>query len=294
MKSMMDADILIRYMRENSEYLKPLGVKHMGGEPTLHPRFFEILKESVKHFRRANVFTNGSKMIELFSDQKIKDYHDQGRVEFTINGFTFNVKEFQDYKKFVHLITLHCVVPLEGVDEFIQMVIRYAGFRDKVQILLSPDTQVNLFDDELMERYRKVWIKAVTMIQPLLEQIDLPSELLDHSLPKCFFTEEMLKRLPSWKETIIPSFTTCCSKRSLGLIHTNFDIYQCNQTNIKVGSMLDEKGNPKSYPEILKMVRKGPAIKICNIKKLSDTCKACPDLKTCRAGCYYNHLLKEN
>jgi len=289
MKGMMDADILIRYMRENHDYLKSLAVKHMGGEPTLHPRFPEMLKESVQHFHRAEVFTNGSKMVDLLTDPDILRYHQTDLINFTINGFTFDPGQFLKYRNYVKQIVLHNVIPLKGVDQFIKRVVAYIGMKDKIYFFLSPDTQINLFDDELADEYREVWVKALNIIIPIFVSEGVGFGF-DHSMPRCFFTDEIIKQLPMGFKRMIPGFTTCCSKYGVGLVQANFDLYFCNQTKIKIGSMLDDRGNPKSYPEIMKMVRKGPSKKICNMKELSETCKQCKWLKTCRAGCYYDHL----
>lgn len=289
MKGMMDADILIRYMRENSDFLKPLTVKHMGGEPTLHPRFPEMLKESVQHFKLAEIFTNGSKMVDLFRDQDILRYHQTGLIGFTVNGFTFDPGKFFEYRKYLNHMFLHCVIPMKDTDKFIEKLIAFIGIKDKVTIMLSPDTQINIFDDKLGDQYRKVWAKVLNTIIPIYLQENVMFAF-DHSLPRCFFTEEILKQLPTGFKRMIPDFSTCCSKFGVGLIQANFDVYFCNQTEIKIGSMLDEDGNPKSYPELLKMVSVAPSVKIQNMQIKSDKCGNCEWLLTCRAGCYYDHL----
>lgn len=289
MKGMMDADILIRYMRENTEFLKPLSVKHMGGEPTMHPRFPEMLKESVQHFKVAEVFTNGSKMIELLTDQDILRYHQTGLINFTVNGFTFDPGKFLEYRKYLNGMLLHNVVPLKGVDKFIERMISLAGLKDKINFIISPDTQINLFDDKLGDQYRASWMKALDALIPVFVQMGV-NFAFDHSVPRCFFTDEMLKQLDPGFVQMIPHFTTCCSRFGVGLIQANFDVYFCNQTKIKIGSMLDDQGNPKSYPELLEMVSVAPSVKIKNMQIKSDKCSQCEWLITCRAGCYYDHL----
>jgi radical SAM protein with 4Fe4S-binding SPASM domain len=288
----MDADILIRYMRENHNHLQPLTVKHMGGEPTMHPRFTDILKESVQHFNQADVFTNGWNMLDLMNDPDILLLHQRNKINFTINGFAFDQEKFSEYQKYLKHVKIHSVIPLEGLTEFYERVFKLVEIREKAFIMLSPDTQINLFDDELVDKYRATWVKALDTIIPVL----LANKVyfaFDHCMPKCFFTDEIRNQLTERFQQMIPGFTTCCSQIAVGLIQANFDVYHCNQTQIKIGSMLDKKGNPKTYPELLEMAHQGRLMKFRSMKKISDRCRECPDLNTCRAGCYYNHLLKE-
>ena len=272
LKGEMDADILIRYMRENAQYLHHYSLKIMGGEPTLHPRFTEVVDEACKYFGRVSIFTNGRKpelLLRWFPN----------KVGITVNGHTYKIG---------HLFpntTVHFVIVNDDFSRIFETIKRVPN----AFIIISPNTQVNLFDEKELEEYRKLWVKALTTILP-----DVPKDrfTLDHCLPICFYTEDMLAELHasglvhSWQSDSV----ICCSESVIGLIDYNFDYYFCNQTRIKLGSILREDGTPKSTPEIQDMLKGSCRKKIDGIRQLSKKCRACKALPLCKVGCYYNIL----
>lgn len=272
LKGVMDADILLRYMRENARYLQHYSLKIMGGEPTLHPRFAEVVDEACKYFGLISIFTNGTKpeLLNRWFPQK---------VWITVNGHTYKPGTLHSN------MTLHFVITDEDFSKIFESIERVPN----AYIVISPNTQVNLFDQKELEKYRKIWIKALTTILP-----GQPKDkfTLDHCLPICFYTEEMLEVLHTsgmshvWQTDSV----ICCSEGILGLIDYNFDFYFCNQTRIKLGSILREDGSPKSTPEIADMVVGAAKLKIDGIKKLNKKCKVCKALPMCKVGCYYNIL----
>ena len=77
----------------------------------------------------------------------------------------------------------------------------------------------------------------------------------------------------------------------MGLIDYNFDLYYCNQTRIKLGSILKDNGDVKTMDEIINMIQRGSRMKTNSIMELSDKCKGCAVLASCKVGCYYNTLV---
>lgn len=286
----MDADILLRFMKENSSELGTSTIKIMGGEPTLHPKVLDIIKEACNHYWRVELFTNGTKMKGIVSDPIITKFHFQRILTHTINGFTFNVNEFLSYKEYIDFVVLHFVIPLNNPENMLKKIEKCMELSPKVGFLISPDTQVNLFDDNTLNKYRQVWIEVITNVNPQFKKKGI-SFNYDHKLPICFYTQEMIDILHSFDVDTLPNNTTmCCGDQQIGLIDTNFDIYFCNQTRIKLGSLLNDNGDPKPLKEVVEMIQGGSKIKVEQIKNLSDKCRQCPVLASCKVGCYFNTL----
>ena len=91
--------------------------------------------------------------------------------------------------------------------------------------------------------------------------------------------------IPLWEKV------GCCSEYILGLIDWNFDLHYCNQTRIKIGSVLNEDGNMLSLPEINEMIRAAPQMKCQAVREYSEKCRNCNALPICKVGCYFNTLL---
>lgn len=289
----MDADLLIRFMRENSSNLNLSTIKIMGGEPTLHPRIKDITKEACKHYYRVELFTNGTNMKDIVMDPSITRSHFHSLLLYTINGFTFDFNKFNTYKDYINFVVLHFVVPLNNPEKMVKKAEKCMELGAQSYFLISPDTQVNIFDDSILNSYRPVWVKVVTNLVSQLRERNIPFNF-DHKLPICFYTQEMIDLFHLHDiDTIHQDTTTCCGDQRIGLIDHNFDLYYCNQTRIKLGSLLDDSGNPISESELRKMIQRGPMTKVEQIKGLRDKCMRCPALASCKLGCYYNTLIEE-
>jgi len=287
----MDADILLKFIKVNYNYLKQSELKIMGGEPTLHPRLADITIEACRHYRLVTIFTNGTKMRETLDNKMVVKNHLYGRLKFVINGFVFNPDTLYEYTDSINYVNLHFVVPLNGVDEVIEKAIRCMDLAPFVQFTISPDTQVDIFDDNILNQYRNDWIDAVTVILPKLRRRGIVYEF-DHSFPMCFYTQDMLDVISFHDLNALHKARITCSGDSLmGLIDYNFDLYYCNQTRIKLGSILKDNGDVKTMDEIINMIQRGSRMKTNSIMELSDKCKGCAVLASCKVGCYYNTLV---
>ena len=264
-KKEMDADIFIKFMRDNSEYLEYSSLKIMGGEPTLHPRVKEIIQEGLKHYLTVSLFTNGINIEPI-----IKKFG--SRISYTINGYTFNPS--MEWKH----IVLHFVITKNDSDKVIEKMMRCMDSHPDSIFLYSPDTQINIFEEEFNE-YRKTWMNATKIIAPELNRRKIRWNL-DHNFPLCFFTEEMKSELETMG--LNSKVFTSCKCTQIGLIDPNFDLYYCNQTRIKIGSILN-----KSIPEINEMIQGSKEKKISKVK-LNEKCKKCEFINSCMMGCYYN------
>lgn len=301
--AVMDADKLIKFWRTNQgDFLKTKPVKLMGGEPTLHPRIIEIMQEACLHFQTVDLFTNGTNMLKISSDPLILKYHMLNVVKYIINGFTFDIDKVEEYLPYVGKFLLHFVIPYDKKEmyELIGKITKCMDLNPLVNIIISPNTQVDLFDDEIQENYRKIWMEAISTVVPRLMARGV-SFNYDHVLPMCFYTQEMLDELHaipgihdqnSFIDSIHAIKITCCCEAQMGLILPNFDLYFCNQTHIKVGSILDENGEPKLIGDIMEDLRRFSKIKTDCIKNLSPKCADCAVVASCKVGCYYTTLMR--
>jgi len=289
----MDADILIRFMRENSHNLGTCILKIMGGEPTIHPRMAEVTKEGLMHYGSVGVFTNGTNMEDVVTDPLITKNHFQGRLSYTINGFTFKIDDFYKYQDYIAFLSLHFVIPIDNHEATVRKIEKCMELPTNLTLVLSTNTQLDLFDETIVEKYRKVWTDAITKIVPQARARGIQFRY-DHRFPICFYTQEMIETFHKFGvDWIFKDTITCCGEGQLGLIAYNFDIYYCNQTRIKLGSLLDENGNPKSVDELHEMIQQAPTLKVEQIKKVSDKCRTCNSLPVCKVGCYYNTLKRK-
>lgn len=304
-KAEMNVDTLFKFwIRNQSSLLYNKRLKIMGGEPTLHPRILEVMQNGCLYFHGVDLFTNGTNMIKISKDPLVLKYHLMGNIEYIINGFTFELEKFKYYAPYIRKVCLHFVVPFDKkkLNEMMNKVFRCLNeLQSFAHIILSPDTQVNLFDDKTQDTYRKRWTEAITTIVPsVLERGNQFN--YDHVLPMCFYTQEMLDilhKIPIHNNNnqVDGSHSqriTCCGDVQMGLILPNFDIYFCNQTRIKLGSILDINGEPKYLEDIMRMIQPFSKIKTESVKDLSPKCKVCPVVDSCKTGCYYTTLLRSN
>ena len=291
--AVMDADLFIDFVRKNSEHLGDRRALLMGGEPTMHPRIIDIILESTKHYRVADLFTNGTRLNTIAKHPEIVREHFKEKIIYTINGYVFDPVKYLEWKEFTKAISLHFVITTWGHKETVEKILRCCDdYGPEVKIVISGDTTVDVFDDKMLNEYRKIWMDSIKKIVPSLLAVPMNWQT-DHSFPQCFFTQEMLEELniiglPNFQHTV-----SSCTCPHVGLIGANWDLHYCNQTRIKLGSVLDENGDPKSMTQLVNQyVTPAHKIKTESIKKLRKECKDCNALYVCRVGCYYNTLVK--
>ena len=293
----MDVDKLIEFWRANYPRFVNQRLKIMGGEPTLHPRILEVIHEGCLHFGGVDLFTNGTKLYKIANYPLVVRYHLEEKIEYVINGYVFNYEDIDEVSSFISRAMLHFVIPdnEEEMEKICDKIFAHMG--GIYHIIISPNTQVNLFDDKIQEDYRKIWMKAITRVVPELIRTGVPFNY-DHVLPICFYTQEMLDELHKIPlhdytkklDAIHEDKITCCCEVQMGLIQTNFDLHFCNQTDIKIGSILNEDGSPKTIDEIQQMLLPFSKTKTDCIKSISPKCRVCPVVASCKVGCYYTTL----
>ncbi len=286
----IDADIFIEYLRKNSDYIRNHYLRLMGGEPTVHPRFADIVEEAAKHVRIVELYTNGLKLKEIVKLHPVMLAHFEDKLRYCINGYTCNFDKIIESQQYIKAVAVHFVVTLDGTYKMLKKFDECLKLFPLTWPVISADSQVNIFDEDVLNRYRKVWMEAVKYLVPKMRD-----GKVDHSFPMCFYTQDMIDELAAHgMEGFHMIRQNCCAEVAMGLIDWNWDLYYCNQTRIKIGSILNDEGKPKLMPEILEMInKKGTNIKTEKIIELSDMCRNCLALPACKLGCFYNTLERE-
>jgi len=290
----MDADLFIEFIEKNSVHLKDKRCLIMGGEPTLHPRIIEMILEATKHYYLVDLFTNGTKLDEIGTNPDIVKEHFKEKLTYTINGFAFSPKKYERWRSFNRRLNLHFVITTWGYEEITQKMLDCMAYYPDIKYTISSDTQVDLFDEESLNNYRKIYIDTIRKVIPELRARGIEWST-DHSFPACFYTEDMMNQL---NEIDLPQFqygNICCSCPNIGLINSNWDFQYCNQTRLILGSVLKENGELKTLEELQnEYITPAHKFKRDCIKNLREECKNCKALDTCRVGCYYNALVEHN
>lgn len=293
-QEVMDADLYIQFIRENSAHLSDKRCLIMGGEPTLHPRIIEILLESTKHYNIVDLFTNGTKLDEIATHPDIVREHFKDKIVYTINGFAFNPKHYEKWRHFNKRLNLHFVITTWGYKEILQKMLDCMVYYPDIKYIISGDTQVDLFDEETLKSYRKIYIDTFKQIIPELNAKGIEWSK-DHSFPVCFYTQEMINELNMIDLTNFHFESTCCTCPKTGLINANWDFQYCNQTRIKLGTVLKEDGTLKNMVDLQnEYITPAHTLKTENIKKLREECRDCGALNVCRVGCFYNSLVEHS
>lgn len=285
----MDTQKLFSFWLENRNWLKNAELKLMGGEPTMHPEFLSVADIGIMLFGKVYLFTNGSNLQHI-THPDILAAHWTGKFQFIINGYTFNLHQWNDCRKYYKNIQLHFVMPDKNPDAVINKIkhITNENSPSQVHFVLSGDTQVNLFEGIRMMNYRKKYMHAIKMIVPRLKGLGY-SYSFDHIFPSCFWTPDMIADLHSSDiEPIHLQRQSCCDK-ILGLLDTNFDLWYCNQTRLKIGNVF-VKGKPRKMEEIHRMLRDMPALKQ---KALPEKCERCLAVTTCKSACWFIHTQRD-
>lgn len=285
----MNTEKLFAFWMENMPYgwLKNSELKIMGGEPTLHPEFLSVADLAIQLFGHISLFTNGTNL-QYVTHPDILAAHWGDKFQFIINGYTFDFDLWRAWGKYYKKMQLHFVVPDFSASrkEMVTKIKFLAKVIAPVQthFILSGDTQVNIFDTVKLLDYRWNYIEAMKAIIPLLREYG-HTYSFDHTFPQCFWTQEMITELAEADIEPVHLMRQSCCDTILGLMDTNFDIWYCNQTRLKVGNAF-VNGKPRQIEEILRMLRDMPCKKCA---ELIGKCRECPAQITCKSACWYKH-----
>lgn len=283
LKGEMDASMLIDFMRASKQYTVRQPYMIMGGEPMLHPRIGDILYEAIKATGVVKLYTNGNSLDALINDSGLLNFHQRGNLFIIFNAYAIDLKKLNSYLKMLNpkYCGFHLVVPMNS-DAAYRKIREIISVNQNFTFVISPDTTLDLLNEQTADSYRKTWVNFLTTIN---HEMKNNFSGMDHRFPFCFYTVEMLQKLAEKNlSDCALGYIGCDGHGMLGLVQTNFDLYHCNQTGIKLGSLLKDN-KLVSYEEILKMLLKGSALKKQVIMK-NEKCQSCQSLDMCLLGCF--------
>lgn len=249
---------LCEYLSSNNMHR----IRIMGGEPTVHSSFEEIIAISQAYFESIIIFTNAmnNRIINIHprSDDAIV-------YNFNFISYKFNIDKF--------LLDLPGRRKLEiqigsntNVAHIINKLSILKGISN-LKINLTLNCMEDVFDN------KKVLEQKFSAVSDFIRN-DLGTDYtIDHIIPSCLFGEK------------ITTPDAMCSINCAGLIDSDLRLRYCNQFETPLCSILDSKGIFISYNKILSRLKKGYNSKISLLK--STKCKDCECfLKTCNGGCF--------
>lgn len=241
------------------------GIKIMGGEPTIHPQFDEMLRISQQFFKRVSVFTNAiNDALLLFKPRKM-------------DGINYNFIFFQTLSKHKFLLQYPGYRALEIIiqkdtdeDSLLKNIFSVTKGKEKrFSVLLTMDCTENIFQyrDILIQKFEKIFLACKRKGFKVS---------LDHSIPVCFIYG-----------TKIPIFRhgAFCDLSCAGLIDADFNLRFCNQHPQKLINIFAENGEILPF-QIIENHLKYTHLQN-QINAMNKICLDCPLFdRSCNGGCF--------
>ncbi|MGD9643051.1 MAG: radical SAM/SPASM domain-containing protein [Elusimicrobiales bacterium] len=278
---------LLQFLEFNKKYIgRESRAFLMGGEPTLHPDINSLIDIFQRHFRYISLFSNGIDLHRHTDNLSLRK-HDS----IIFNGFTFNPEKLKPFflnpaNEFTKAI--HFVFTLDGHERMmakLRNTVETYGLRDDLKIAISPDTNVNIYNKEIKTHYQEIWSKVLLEVKQYL-----PGYLIDHPLPWCFYDNPELVFLATYSNIGGAVRNAFCGSGSYnscaGLVTTNFDLYFCNQTWMKLGNIFHKNGEPLSLFEVNTLIDEGVRKKVTALKDGHPECRDCKVLELCKGRCF--------
>lgn len=243
-------------------------IRIMGGEPTIHPKFGEIVSFSQTVFSRVTVFTNGlNNSILDFSPRESDSINYNARFVHIIPK-----EHFMSDKPGSRILSI--VIDCQ-IDAY-QMTSTISTINEQIQNLkvsLTFDCTVNIFKHrvDLLNKFEILYDFCIS------HQIEV---IVDHGLPICFLYNS---QIPSYKDF------SKCSEHCAGLIDANCNLRFCNQISSETFSLF-EGDRIKPFNLInnwLQLVFYQKQLTV--LRKICLECPFYGDL--CNGGCYIHRDL---
>lgn len=271
-------DMNIDDFKELCDYLSKNNIekiKIMGGEPTIHPNFIEIVEYAQAKISGIHIFTNA--LNESIFSIKLRD------TDSIVYNASFLNEQFMIEKLLLNQLGSRAIetqissdTDIEKLKNNLSFIISKAkemyGIEtviDKIGINLTLNCIENIFDKK--EIIIEKWNDLYTFIKSNLG-IDMK---VDHSIPWCFFVNTDMKvKQGIWK----------CSYHCSGLIDTDLNLRYCNQLpKVLIPLRKDKRFIP------IKIVEN--YLHMTNLEKingnLNKICKDCIFFgEKCNGGCF--------
>lgn len=270
------ADMLVAARRSS------VGV--LGGEPTLHPQFYEMVWYLVSRGINARVFTNGICSDELMDELETLPRRD--RVTFIVNvNFpeieteTNRVRQAKFLRRFAPICDLSLNIFRADLDPlFLADVAREAGIRNRrIRVGFAQPIAGEGNEFLKLEDYRGVARQIVRLAEGVFDQGIVVS--LDCGFPLCAFSDEELGRL---RRTNANTKFVCDTATDIapGLMAWScFPLAKRNRSKVERTTRLEDL--EKRFTNMNGDLRKQSA------RGVFQECEACPYLKrkVCHGGC---------
>jgi radical SAM protein with 4Fe4S-binding SPASM domain len=254
-------------------------IKIMGGEPTLHPDFIEIVDACHQTAPVLRMFTNGLKKEIL--DQANWQPNDTVAYNFFVANKKLTNQNYlweQNINRTFHVVVntktdlAMLFTKLRNLAELLQK--QPEPVRKRSGVALSLDTQENIFFHK--ERLQEILHAFVRR----LRLWGFRNILRDHPVPVCFWTRPDIRQ---YLDTHMDNnkIADCLSPNCASWIGIDGTIRHCNQFPIYCGELTE---NP-TRAMLDELYLKGRAAKLALIRQDED-CGKCPHLESCLGGCF--------
>jgi len=262
--SQMDIDKfeeLCNFFSENRYQL----LKIMGGEPTLHPQFKNIMLIAQKYFQQVNLFTNG------MSDSLLE--FQPRETDGIVYNFKFNralnnnklLLNKQGKRSFEIQVTKE--TNCEKLITDLMRIYKMSNYTIYLNLTLDCTTDIFTEKSTVIPMYEYIWNKCNEIGFEMRQ---------DHIVPLCYATGSQIR---------IPQGGAMCNIECAGLIDASYNIRFCNQYSsilsnlyLPTGKLLDIHTYENILSEYFNHIQE---------KTKAKGCDNCPMYnKYCNGGCF--------
>ena len=264
------AEMSLEDFKELCVYLKTEGdvvrLRFMGGEPTVHPDFIEMVEFAQSQFKGVSVFTNAvnDKILSLNMRE-----NDAIIYNVACMNENFDTNKFLLNQNFTRMLETQ-IDSKDDISEIKKKLLMcHNVLKDKANITLTLNCVENIFvnRDEIIKKWNDIANYITNDLKACYG--------IDHAIPLCMFYNTEMKN---------QSIRSSCSLLCSGLIAPDLKLRYCNQTP---GVLLEIKQGGKFVPyKIIENYLQNRFNKKMSTH-LDKICKDCPFFgKRCNGGCF--------
>lgn len=265
----IENEMSVEKFEKLSKYLSEHGIKTlkiMGGEPTVHTEFENIVLIAQRYFNSIIIFTNA--VNERIKNIKLRET-DSITYNFTFINYNFDITKLlleQPGKRSIE-VQISSDSDEKNILDRMKWLNEVCDFSDKVQYNLTLNCIENIFLKE--DIIVKKWNSVVDYIEN-----DLNMDYnVDHNIPKCFSSQMKLNKP-----------CKLCSVECSGLIDTDLYLRYCNQMPKRIIKLLNNN-EFVDYNIVISNLNNNFEEKINN--NYEKKCYKCMNFKnTCNGGCF--------
>lgn len=256
-----DFESLCKWLREN----KIESLKLMGGEPTLHTNFKELVEISQKYFDRIGIFTNG--LNDNFNNISLRE-NDSIIYNFRFNNVFSTEKFHYDIggRRAFEVQVLQNTNEKLLTERLLELVLE----KTKTKVTLTLDCKANIFTE------KKVVVPKLLYIENILQSENIHYSY-DHKIPLCYL----------YKTGINPRNSSLCNINNSGVIDANLNLHFCLQNNETLIPLVKDQ---KFIPWQIVLNNLSKQFFELRLKALNKICLDCVFFNTkCNGGCWISN-----